>query len=83
MQHKAFDTNNKKTYYKSYKYATGAVYQGEWLQNFRHGRGIMKWPDGAVYEGDWDYGMAFGQGKFQHIDGDIYEGHWSNNKANG
>ena len=36
---------------KNYKFKNGAVYNGEWLGGFRHGKGQMKWPDGAMYEG--------------------------------
>ena len=38
---------------RSYTYATGAVYDGEWMGGLRHGKGKMKWSDGCQYEGEW------------------------------
>lgn len=59
---------------RRYEYKSKAVYQGQWLGNFRNGFGKMTWVDGAEYEGYWSYGHAYGKGKFTHIDGDVYEG---------
>lgn len=57
-----------------FTYKSGAIYNGEWLGGFRHGKGKMKWLDGTIYEGEWSYGQAYGQGKFIHINNDTYEG---------
>ena len=38
---------------RTYTYATGAVYEGEWKGGLRHGNGKMKWSDGCQYEGEW------------------------------
>ena len=46
---------------------SGAVYDGQWLGGFRHGRGIMRFRDGATYEGTWYLGRAHGYGKFTHV----------------
>jgi hypothetical protein len=43
---------------------SGAVYEGEWLNQKRHGFGVLKWPDGAVYSGYWKANKADGQGTF-------------------
>jgi hypothetical protein len=61
---------------KPYKYASGAVYTGEWLGGFRDGFGTMEWPDGAKYQGNWSYSKPFGYGTFTHVDGDTYDGDW-------
>ena len=45
---------------RTFKYATGAVYSGEWLGGLRHGMGTMEWPDKARYEGMWQYNQACG-----------------------
>jgi len=42
----------------------GAVYQGQWLGNEKHGYGVQNWPDGARYEGMWKNNKASGKGKF-------------------
>ena len=30
-----------------YKFKTGAIYEGEWLNGKREGYGVQTWPDGA------------------------------------
>jgi hypothetical protein len=62
---------------KSYTYPSGAVYTGDWLSGFRHGKGTIKWPDGCGYTGNWSFGLPSGQGKFTYWDSDKYEGTWS------
>ena len=69
---------------KEYTYkCSGATYEGEWLQGFRHGKGVMKWLDGAKYDGEWIMGRAGGKGRFTHTKGEIYDGVWVNDKAHG
>ena len=43
---------------REHTFKTGAVYNGQWKGNLRHGNGTMTWADGAVYEGEWDHGTA-------------------------
>lgn len=33
--------------------ASGAVYEGEWIDDMRDGYGKQEWPDGSKYEGNW------------------------------
>ncbi|CDW78312.1 UNKNOWN [Stylonychia lemnae] len=69
---------------KEYVYkCSGAIYNGEWKQGFRYGKGLMQWPDGAKYEGEWELGRAYGRGIFTHTKGEIYDGQWINDKAHG
>jgi len=35
-----------------YKFKSGAVYDGEWIDNMRDGYGVHTWADGARYEGN-------------------------------
>ena len=35
------------------KYADGAVYEGDWLDDDFNGKGTIKLRNGAVYEGEW------------------------------
>ena len=35
-----------------YRYADGAVYEGDYIDGKRHGRGVYRYADGSVYEGD-------------------------------
>lgn len=68
---------------RHYAFRTGAIYDGEWLGNQRHGLGTQIWPDGAVYIGEWRENRAAGHGRFAHSDGDVYTGQWSEDHAHG
>ncbi len=68
---------------KSFTYKTGAIYSGQWLGGFRHGRGLMKWPDGTYYEGEWNLGYAEGKGMLVYMNGDYMKGDYMYNKLNG
>jgi hypothetical protein len=37
----------------------GAVYFGEWLDNMRHGKGVLLWKDGSKYEGYFKNNQVF------------------------
>ena len=37
-------------------------YEGEWLDDMQHNKGIMKHIDGDTYDGEWKYDMANGYG---------------------
>jgi hypothetical protein len=52
------------------------VYQGQWKNNFRSGRGKQIWRDGSYYEGYWLENMASGYGRYIAANGDVYEGEW-------
>ena len=64
-------------------FESGARYNGQWLNNMRHGFGVQVWPDGARYEGFWKNNKAHGKGTFWHVYGDRYEGEWKRDKAHG
>jgi len=66
-----------------HRFATGAVYTGDWLGNQRHGYGRQTWQDGAIFEGEWQENRAEGKGRFVHQDADTYAGEWRNNQAHG
>lgn len=34
----------------AYVHAGGAKYEGEWLNDQQHGKGVEVWPDGSKYE---------------------------------
>jgi hypothetical protein len=67
---------------KSYTYRSGAIYSGQWLGGFRHGRGLMKWADGTYYEGEWNLGYAEGKGMVVYMNGDYMKGDYMYNKLN-
>lgn len=41
-------------------FESGARYNGQWMNNMRHGFGVQVWPDGARYEGYWKNNKAHG-----------------------
>lgn len=57
-----------------YTFKSGAVYDGEWKSQQRHGFGVQKWPDGATYVGQWEECCANGRGHFKFPTGDEYFG---------
>ena len=38
------------------------VYEGSFLHDVKHGKGVMRWSDGASYDGDWQRDRPHGQG---------------------
>jgi hypothetical protein len=66
-----------------YEFDNGAVFEGQWKEGKRQGKGKQVWKDGSIYEGYWKNDMANGRGRLIHADGDVYEGDWENDKASG
>lgn len=62
---------------------TEGVYEGEWLNNHRHGTGIHQAKNGETYEGEWIEDERTGKGKFTFRNGDYYTGEWKKNKRSG
>ena len=57
------------------KYKTGRVYEGDWINDLRHGHGYERYANGNVYFGDFDTGKAHGHGHYTwHFTGEIYDG---------
>ena len=57
-----------------------SVYEGDWKDGKRHGKGTYKYADGRVYEGDWKDDNKHGKGTFKSPDGGVYEGDWKDDK---
>jgi hypothetical protein len=59
-------------------------YDGEWLHDKFHGRGVMYYHlTGARYEGEWARGRQNGWGTMFYPNGDRYEGEWLEGKRSG
>ena len=75
------------------RYPNGDVYDGEWLDGKRHGRGVYAYRSGDKYVGEFANGMREGFGVFVGADttederlvlrGRRYEGEWKNGRMEG
>ena len=45
------------------------MYEGEWLNDLKHGKGAMTFANGDTYDGEWEEGKYHGQGVFVYDDG--------------
>ena len=63
--------------------AGGSVYQGEWRQGLKHGKGRMSHSNGDMYEGEWWEGAMCGRGRYVHSNGTVFEGVFKDNKKCG
>ena len=63
-------------------YSDGSVYEGEWYNDQRNGKGILSLANGNRYEGMWERDMKNGDGKFLFLDrGQVYTGIWKDDIA--
>jgi len=58
-------------------------YEGEFVQNKKHGRGVLRWPNGRKYEGHFVNDEFHGEGVMTWPDGNKYIGHYVNGKKEG
>lgn len=59
------------------------IYEGEWINNRFHGKGILHSSDGGRYDGRFDNGAKEGYGVQYNFDGTIYKGNWLQGKKEG
>ena len=64
-------------------YDEGHVYEGDWKDGKRNGRGKMVFANGEIYEGDFQDDNMHGHGKMVFAVGDIYEGEWIDGQCHG
>jgi hypothetical protein len=59
---------------------SGAVFEGEFAEGQRHGRGVIIYPDGSEYSGNWQNDKR--HGKFVYTDGSgaTWFNFWDNDK---
>jgi hypothetical protein len=63
---------------------TAGEYQGNWLNDERHGQGTMKWEKNISYEGQWRQDRRHNvEGTMTFESGDVYEGSWQDNIMHG
>jgi len=61
----------------------GDIYEGEWVEGFKHGFGVYRFNTGDIYEGNWIKDIRTGLGKYYFQTGGKYEGEFLNNFING
>ena len=64
-------------------YQNGEVYEGQYVDERRHGVGEYHYLDGSIYEGEWFKNKRQGFGVFSVSDGSIYEGEWDRDYIHG
>jgi len=60
----------------TYAYTNGFVYEGNFLNGLREGRGMLKGKDGSWYDGMWTGDKFQGQGTYVWPNGAKYVGAW-------
>ncbi|KNC48087.1 CMRP Flagellar component [Thecamonas trahens ATCC 50062] len=66
-----------------HRYTNGSVYEGEWKDDKRDGRGKLVSASGEVYEGEWKADKRHGFGKHVYADGRAYVGPWRRGARHG
>ena len=67
----------------TYKFSSGAEYDGLWKDDKFNGQGTYKWSDGTVYEGLWKDNQRNGQGTYTNPNGVESSGIWVDGKLDG
>ena len=63
------------------KYAL--IYTGEWIKDYKHGYGRLRYKDGTLYDGNFSASQRDGIGIQWFPNGDYYEGEWKNDHPEG
>ncbi|KAH3745500.1 2-isopropylmalate synthase [Pelomyxa schiedti] len=61
----------------------GDVYEGEFSNGKREGKGVYGFGDGRVYDGQWKAGLRHGRGRMVYPDGSVYSGQWKADMRDG
>lgn len=57
------------------RYRSSRLYEGNWLNDVRHGKGYEKYANGNIYFGLFELGKAHGQGHYTwNHTGEVYDG---------
>ena len=66
-----------------FKFQNGDIYQGDWYNNKKKGKGTMTYANGDNYDGYWRDDKMNSNGIFTYANGDLYFGEWKNDKKEG
>ena len=53
------------------------MYDGQWQNGRKHGKGSYTWRDGEKYEGQWKGDQRNGEGNVTRVDGTREKGRWN------
>ena len=54
-----------------------AFYEGDWMQNRKHGWGTRRYASGNIYQGMWFNNIRHGEGNMRWLNKDqMYSGLW-------
>ena len=70
--------NDKMNGEGTYRFASGASYEGTLKDNMFHGHGTYAYSDGAKYSGQWENNKMHGQGEYVDGAGVIWSGTFFN-----
>jgi len=66
-----------------YRYGSGSVYVGQFVNGQREGKGKMTFANNDVYEGQFSQNKIHGEGTMLYANGDKYAGQWVADQRNG
>eukprot|EP01012_Entosiphon_sulcatum_P009591 TRINITY_DN15443_c0_g1_i1.p2 TRINITY_DN15443_c0_g1~~TRINITY_DN15443_c0_g1_i1.p2 ORF type:complete len:355 (+),score=80.24 TRINITY_DN15443_c0_g1_i1:103-1167(+) len=65
------------------RYGPFPCFHGDYINNLRHGHGVMRNRDGSLYQGYWKDNKRHGEGMFFYLNGDVYSGQWEEGLKHG
>lgn len=58
-------------------FSNGDMYEGEWKNGKKHGKGVYHFNNQSVYEGDFYEGYRHGQGEYRFKNGKVLQTEWA------
>jgi hypothetical protein len=68
---------------KQKTYKNGDIYNGQTLNDKKHGQGIMNYKNGDIYDGNWNNNKRHDQGIMNYVNNDTYSGNWVDDLKSG
>lgn len=59
-----------------YCYTSGNIYEGDWKNDIKEGKGVLTFSTGDIYDGNWLTNKRDGYGIYIYNSGDRYYGVW-------
>lgn len=63
--------------------SNGATYEGDFVEDLKHGQGVLTWDDGRQYRGQWIEGVFHGSAVMTWPDGRKYAGQYVDDRKHG